>query len=77
MFDNQIYSNHQLLVDQAKKFKPKIIVFGDKSKRELIENELYNLKIEILHRKQCFETIFVHIYVFYSHISIHTRKTYL
>ena len=52
------YSNYQLLVDQAKKFKPKIIIFGDKSKRELIENELYNLKIEIFFGEKSLNNFF-------------------
>ena len=52
------YSNYQLLVDQAKKFKPKIIIFGDKSKRKLIENELYNLKIEIFFGEKSLNNFF-------------------
>ena len=41
------YSNYKLLISQAKKFKPKSIIFGDKSKEKLLNEELKNENIEI------------------------------
>ena len=52
------YSNYELLINQAKKFKPKIIIFGDISKREQIENELSNLNIEIYYGESCLNNFF-------------------
>ena len=41
------YSNHTLLINQALLYKPKAIIFGDKSKEKVILNSLKNEEIEI------------------------------
>ena len=41
------FSNHTLLINQALLYKPKAIIFGDKSKEKVILNSLKNEEIEI------------------------------
>jgi len=41
------FSNHTLLINQALVYKPKAIIFGDKSKEKVILNSLKNEEIEI------------------------------
>ena len=43
------YSNYRLLIEQAKKFKPKTLIFGDISKSKILEKKLKNEKINILY----------------------------
>ena len=52
------YSNYELLIDQAIKFKPKIIIFGDISKREQIENELSNFDTKIFYGEKSLNNFF-------------------
>ena len=39
--------NYKLLIEQAKKYKPRAIIFGDIKQKTIIENELKDEKIEI------------------------------
>lgn len=41
------FSNHTLLINQALLYKPKAIIFGDRSKEKVILNSLKNEEIEI------------------------------
>lgn len=41
------FSNHTLLINQALLYKPKTIIFGDRSKEKVILNSLKNEEIEI------------------------------
>ena len=41
------FSNHTLLINQALVYKPKAIIFGDRSKEKVILNSLKNEEIEI------------------------------
>ena len=38
------FSNYNLLIEQAKKFKPKTLIFGDRSKSKILEKNLKNEK---------------------------------
>lgn len=42
------FSNYNLLIKQAIKFKPKAIIFGDSSKEKIIRNKLRGQNIDIL-----------------------------
>ena len=46
------YSNYNLLIEQAKKFKPKTLIFGDSSKSKILEKNLKNEKIDILYGEE-------------------------
>ena len=52
------YSNYELLIDQAIKFKPKIIIFADKSKRKQIENKLSNFDTKIFYGEKSLNNFF-------------------
>ena len=46
------FSNHTLLINQALLYKPKAIIFGDRSKEKVILNSLKNEEIEIYFEEQ-------------------------
>jgi len=52
------YSNLNLLSEQAKKFKPKTIIFGDKSRSKILEKNLKKEKIDILYGQNALNNFF-------------------
>ena len=52
------YSNYNLLIEQAKKFKPKTLIFGDSSKSKILEKNLKNEKIDILYGEEALNNFY-------------------
>jgi len=52
------HSNYNLLIEQAKKFKPKTIIFGDSSKSKILEKNLNNEEIDILYGEDSLNNFF-------------------
>ena len=52
------YSNYNLLIEQAKKFKPKTLIFGDRSKSKILEKNLKNEKIDILYGEEALNNFY-------------------
>ena len=52
------YSNYNLLIEQAKKFKPKTLIFGDISKSKILEKNLKNEKIDILYGEEALNNFY-------------------
>lgn len=52
------YSNYNLLIKQAKKFKPKTLIFGDSSKSKILEKNLKNEKIDILYGEEALNNFY-------------------
>ena len=52
------FSNYNLLIEQAKKFKPKTLIFGDSSKSKILEKNLKNEKIDILYGEEALNNFY-------------------
>tara|TARA_B110000003_G_scaffold186582_1_gene185482 strand:+ start:1293 stop:2447 length:1155 start_codon:yes stop_codon:yes gene_type:complete len=52
------FSNYNLLIEQAKKFKPKTLIFGDRSKSKILEKNLKNEKIDILYGEEALNNFY-------------------
>ena len=52
------YTNYNLLIEQAKKFKPKTLIFGDSSKSKILEKNLKNEKIDILYGEEALNNFY-------------------
>jgi len=52
------YSNYNLLIEQAKKFKPKTLIFGDISKSKILEKNLKNEKIDVLYGEEALNNFY-------------------
>ena len=52
------YSNFELLCEQAKKFKPKTIIFGDQNKSKILEKNLKQEKVNIRYGEDALNSFF-------------------
>lgn len=52
------YSNFELLCEQAKKFKPKTIIFGDQNKSKILEKNLKQEKVNIKYGEDALNSFF-------------------
>ena len=51
------HSNADLLIEQAKKFKPNAVVIGDESKYQIVKDALWNVEIKVYAGQEALEQI--------------------